>query len=153
MHLPNYPQYFVKGDRRRAVYYTADATALLAMGWVREDKEAPAPKPEPTPASVEPAAAAAPVVQAEEVEVEVVEDDEPEIEEPGEEAELPDFEFMTKGELIKFAAECGETLQPTLLKADLIEACKKLVRARDSRGRFLGDDPSTPDVNEAWTLG
>ena len=26
-----------------------------------------------------------------------------------------------------------------------------LVRARDENGRFIGDDPSTPDVNEAWT--
>jgi hypothetical protein len=23
-------------------------------------------------------------------------------------------------------------------------------RARNSKGKFLGDDPSTPDVNEAW---
>lgn len=26
-----------------------------------------------------------------------------------------------------------------------------LVRARDEDGRFIADDPSTPDVNEAWT--
>ena len=25
-----------------------------------------------------------------------------------------------------------------------------LVRARDAEGRFLPDDPSTPDVDEAW---
>lgn len=25
-----------------------------------------------------------------------------------------------------------------------------LVRARDSEGRFIADDPATPDVNEAW---
>ena len=25
-----------------------------------------------------------------------------------------------------------------------------LVRARDELGRFIADDPSTPDVNEAW---
>lgn len=25
-------------------------------------------------------------------------------------------------------------------------------RARDSGGHFVGDDPSTPDVNEAWVL-
>lgn len=25
-----------------------------------------------------------------------------------------------------------------------------LVRARDEQGRFIGDDPSTPDVDEAW---
>lgn len=27
------------------------------------------------------------------------------------------------------------------------------VRARDSKGRLKGDDPSTPDVNEAWEGG
>jgi|TARA_R100001510_G_C7622346_1_gene182939 hypothetical protein len=25
------------------------------------------------------------------------------------------------------------------------------VRAKDCKGRFVADDPSTPDVNEAWT--
>jgi hypothetical protein len=24
------------------------------------------------------------------------------------------------------------------------------IRARDEQGRFLPDDPATPDVNEAW---
>lgn len=28
---------------------------------------------------------------------------------------------------------------------------KILIRARDSNGWFIPDDPSTPDVNEAWT--
>jgi hypothetical protein len=27
-----------------------------------------------------------------------------------------------------------------------------LVRARDEDGRFIPDDPSTPDVNEAWEV-
>lgn len=26
----------------------------------------------------------------------------------------------------------------------------KRERARDARGRFVGDDPNTPDRNEAW---
>ena len=25
-----------------------------------------------------------------------------------------------------------------------------LVRARDAEGRFIADDPATPDVDEAW---
>jgi hypothetical protein len=25
-----------------------------------------------------------------------------------------------------------------------------LVRARDDNGKFIPDDPATPDVNEAW---
>ena len=28
---------------------------------------------------------------------------------------------------------------------------KKRVRARDEKGHYIKDDPSTPDVNEAWT--
>ena len=27
------------------------------------------------------------------------------------------------------------------------------VRARNELGQFVGDDPATPDVNEAWTSG
>ena len=27
----------------------------------------------------------------------------------------------------------------------------KLVRARNAKGQLVGDDPSTPDINEAWT--
>lgn len=27
---------------------------------------------------------------------------------------------------------------------------KPAVRARDEEGKFLGDDPATPDVDEAW---
>lgn len=27
-----------------------------------------------------------------------------------------------------------------------------LVRARNALGQFVGDDPSTPDVDEAWTV-
>ena len=27
------------------------------------------------------------------------------------------------------------------------------VRNRDARGRYVADDPSTPDVNEAWEGG
>lgn len=151
MHLRGYPKYFIKGAKRRAVYYTADASALLAMGWVPEEKVSavaeskPEAKPGPKPESKTDTEAAAP-----KVEVEVVEE---EIEEEITGEELPDFEFLTKAELIKYAADHGETLQPTSLKSELIEACKKLVRARDDQGRFVGDDPTTPEVNEAWTIG
>jgi hypothetical protein len=27
-----------------------------------------------------------------------------------------------------------------------------MVRARDENGHFIADDPSTPDVNEAWVV-
>ena len=32
----------------------------------------------------------------------------------------------------------------------IMDAPKKRVRARDDKGRLVGDDPSTPDINEAW---
>lgn len=153
MHLRNYPQYFVKDGKRRPVYYTADASQLRAMGWLPEGQpEIEKPKPVPKEEKQEPLVAEQ-KTEPEKLEVEVVE--ELVSEEVGNDTEepLPDLEFMTKNELIKFAADHGETLQGTALKADLVEACRKLVRARDSQGRFLGDDPATIDVNEAWTLG
>ena len=33
--------------------------------------------------------------------------------------------------------------------ADVVE--QERVRARNERGHYIKDDPSTPDVNEAWT--
>ena len=38
---------------------------------------------------------------------------------------------------------------------DILVACDESKiepeRARDEEGKFIADDPSTPDVNEAWT--
>jgi hypothetical protein len=31
-----------------------------------------------------------------------------------------------------------------------VETPAKPVRARTQKGKFQGDDPATPDVNEAW---
>jgi hypothetical protein len=31
-----------------------------------------------------------------------------------------------------------------------VETPAKPVRARSQKGKFQGDDPTTPDVNEAW---
>jgi len=105
MHLRNYPQYFVKDGERIAVYYTADARDLKAQGWKPEETK-PAAKPEPEP-------------KPEEIKVEVVAD------EPTGDGE-PEFEFMTKPELLAYALERGVDLPNNALKAELIEACKKL---------------------------
>jgi hypothetical protein len=149
MHLRGYPKYYVKNGKRRAVYYTSEVRDLTALGWRPEGDSTPVEKPVKE-AAAEPTPAPEPV--AERIEIEVVEE-KTLAPEPASTEELPDFEFMTKPELIEYAAECGETLQPNSLKADLVEACKKLVRARDDEGRFVADDPETLDVNEAWTLG
>ena len=37
--------------------------------------------------------------------------------------------------------------------AEKYKAPTKRTRARDKNGKLKGDDPSTPDVNEAWTDG
>ena len=32
-------------------------------------------------------------------------------------------------------------------------ASEEITRARDEKGHYMADDPSTPDVNEAWKGG
>jgi hypothetical protein len=106
MHLPGYPVYYVKDGKRRAVYYTAEARDLKAMGWkLEEAPKAPEAKPTPKPEVIKP---------------EVV------IEDAAELGELPDFEFMTRTELLKYAMDRGVDLPNNALKAELVEACKKL---------------------------
>jgi hypothetical protein len=42
------------------------------------------------------------------------------------------------------------TKDPAVL--DFVKDTKEVkVRARNDKGQLVGDDPSTPDVNEAWT--
>jgi hypothetical protein len=108
MHLPGYPHYYVKDGERRAVYYTAEVRDLVDLGWqpeAKQPKEKQADKPEKA---------------AEVIKPEVV------IEDADEEDELPDFEFMTKTELLAYAKDRGVAVQPTLLKAELVEICKGL---------------------------
>lgn len=106
MHLNDYPHYYVKNGERVAVYFTGEARDLRQSGWVREKpealkKEAPAKKEVITE------------------KVEVV------IDEPETDGEV-DFEFMTKPELLAYAMQRGVDLPNNALKADLVEACKKL---------------------------
>lgn len=34
-----------------------------------------------------------------------------------------------------------------------LKKTQEYVRAKDENGRFIADDPSTPDINEAWVGG
>ena len=34
----------------------------------------------------------------------------------------------------------------------VVEEELEVVRARDDNGHFIADDPSTPDINEAWVV-
>lgn len=122
MHLRGYPKYFLKGGKRRAVYYTAEAAELLTLGWTPEEeavKEKAEPKTESAPATeVKP--------EPEKVEVEVVEDEPGDEQEPATASELPNFDFMTKAELLQYALDRGADLSSNTLKAELVEACRKL---------------------------
>jgi hypothetical protein len=58
-------------------------------------------------------------------------------------------------------AEKGQTYEVTAEEADILvangfgEEITKAApkRARDAKGKLKADDPSTPDVNEAWEGG
>lgn len=113
MHLRNYPQYFVKDGERIAVYYTADARDLRALGWKPEGSDKQEPEPQPKTEKAEAAA------EVEKLEVELVD-------EAQEQAQEPEFEFMTRAELLAYAEKRGVDLPNNALKADLVEACKKL---------------------------
>lgn len=112
MHLKGFPRYYVKGDKRKAVYYTADARELTALGWV--DEEVAAKK------------AAEPV---EEPKAEVADATEPKAWEEPAEVTLPTtkpLEAMTKAELVDYAASKGLLIDGTALKADIVAACRDL---------------------------
>lgn len=102
MHLRNFPHYYVKDGERVAVYYTADARDLTAMGWKREEAAKPAPAAEQPKTEV--AEEAPEAVESEEV----------------------DLELLTRVELLKYAADRGVDLPNNAVKAELIEACRKL---------------------------
>jgi hypothetical protein len=103
MHLRNRPVYYCKDGQRTPVYYTVDARDLENQGWVREEAEAPAAEPE-----------------FEKVTLEVKVPAEPEAE------ESPDFELMTRADLLKYAEERGVDLRNNASKAELLEACKQI---------------------------
>jgi len=111
MHLAGYPKYFIKDGKRRAVYFTADARDLKAMGWKPEEAAKPVSAP---PKALEPVKEKEP----EKVEVDIVIDGEEDS------IKMPEFEFMTKAELVKYASERGVTLDATMLKSEMVEACK-----------------------------
>jgi len=54
------------------------------------------------------------------------------------------------------AADTEKTKAKPKAKAKAVKKDEKesleIVRARDENGHFVADDPSTPDVNEAWVV-
>lgn len=115
-HLKKLPTYFVKGDERRAAYFTVQATDFRREGFVEEGTEravvAPPPKPQP------------------EIVVEVGVDafDDDSLKEP-----LADrLEEMTKAELLDYALERGHDLKNSLPKAEIFKLCKEIEESEEA---------------------
>jgi hypothetical protein len=109
-HLDKLPTWFVKGDERRAAYYTIQARELRARGYAEEgEKAAPAPQPKPQPEIVN------------EVGAEPYDSTES-LTEPMAES----LEEMTKAELLDWALEHGVDLPNSDRKADIFKACKEI---------------------------
>jgi hypothetical protein len=112
-HLKKMPTYFVKGEERRAVYYTIDARELIEAGFVEEGaepgKKIEAHEPKPVPETLVEAGIDA-------FDTEAVKD----------EGSESDLEEMTKAELLEFAMERGVDLPNNDRKADILAECRKL---------------------------
>jgi len=110
-HLKKLPTYFVKGDERRAAYYTINARELMAAGFVEEGAEPNQPikahEPKPVPEIL--------------VEVGLDAFDTESIKGEGSEDNLDD---MTKAELVEYAEEHGLEFKPNQPKAEILQICK-----------------------------
>lgn len=113
-HLKKLPTYFVKGDERRAAYYTIEARELVAAGFVEEgataDKPIEAHEPKPVPETLVEAGIDA-------FDTEAVKD----------EGSEDNLEEMTKAELLEFAMERGVDLKNNLPKSEILKACRELL--------------------------
>jgi len=108
-HLAKLPTYFVKGDDRRAAYYTIQARELREAGYVEEDEKAkPAPASKPVPEVVVEAG-----FDAFDMEAKL-------------EIEEESLEEMTKAELLEYAMERGHDLKNNLPKAEIFKLCKEI---------------------------
>ncbi len=108
-HLAKLPTYFVKGDDRRAAYYTVQARELIEAGYVEEDEKAkPSPAYKPVPEVVVEAGA-----DAFEMEFKL-------------EFEEENLEEMTKAELLEYAVEHGVDFKSNASKAEVLKACKEI---------------------------
>lgn len=111
-HLRKLPTYFVKGDKRRAAYYTIQARELRAAGYVEEGEKAVAAKP---------------MERQPEIVVEAGQDayDDDSTKEPLGER----LEEMTKAELLDWAMDHGHDLKNALPKAEIFAKCKEIEAA------------------------
>ena len=112
-HLDKLPTWFVRGDERRAAYYTIQARELRQQGWMEEgEKAAPAKPMERQPEIVN------------EVGAEPFDSTES-LTEPMAES----LEEMTKAELLEWALDHGVDLPNNDRKAEIFAACKEIQSA------------------------
>ena len=112
MHLRKLPTWFIKGDSRRAAYYTIQASELRAAGYVEEGEKAEVKKPiERQPEIIVEAGASA-------------YDSTEAIQEPQSDGET--IEEMTKAELLDWAMDRGHDLKNALPKAEIFKLCKEI---------------------------
>ena len=111
-HLNKLPTYFVKGDERRAAYYTIQAKELRAAGYVEEGEKAVAAKPIERLPEIVNEVGAEPFDSTESL-TEPMADEE-------------DLDSMTKAELLGYALERGVDLPNNDLKSEILAACKEI---------------------------
>lgn len=109
-HLKKLPTYFVKGDKRRAAYYTIQARELRAAGYVEEGEKAVAAKPIERQPEIVVEVGAEPYDSTESLTEPIAET----------------LEEMTKAELLDWALEHGHDLPNNDKKAEIFAACKEI---------------------------
>lgn len=112
-HLKKLPTYFVKGDERRAAYYTIQARELRAAGYVEEGEKAVAAKPIERQPEIVVEVGAEPYDSTESLTEPIAET----------------LEEMTKAELLDWALERGHDLPNNDKKAEIFAACKEIEAA------------------------
>jgi len=107
-HLSKLPTYFVKGDDRRAAYYTVTARELLDAGYVEEGPKAIAAPPAPKVPEQ-------PVVAGGDAFEDLMDDE-----------IKTELDSMTKAELLEWAEDLGYDLKNSLPKAEILAMCKHI---------------------------
>lgn len=111
-HLHKLPTYFVKGDDRRAAYYTVQAAELRGAGYVEEGTEKARPRVIDFKLPEQPVEVGADAFED-------LMDDE----------QKDNLDEMTKAELLEWAYEQGHDLKNALPKAEILKQCKEIEEA------------------------
>jgi hypothetical protein len=118
MHLKNLPTYFIKGDDRRAVYYTVIADELRAQGFVEESVLA-------EPAAEDKKIPERPVVAGVDAFEDVMNADQPDDGAVDESEQDIDLDSLTRAELIDLARAIGISVKQNASKAEILKLCKE----------------------------